>query len=185
MFFFTFRIYLGYTFTNMLILGIDPGTATTGWGVIETKKGTHTARNFGLLETDNNGHPGKRLINIHKLLTEILRREKPDVVAIEKLFFATNVKTAMSVGQAIGVILYTVAKEKYDVVEYAPGTIKKMITGDGRADKKMVQQSLRKKLGARVRSKKNGKTHFDNSADALAVALCHAYNCSKEVMKSV
>jgi crossover junction endodeoxyribonuclease RuvC len=82
----------------------------------------------------------------------------------------------MSVGQAIGVIIFTAAKNKVNIVEYAPGTIKKMVAGSGRADKKMVQQSVRKILGAKVRSKNHGKTHFDNSADALAVALCHAYH---------
>ena len=139
----------------MLILGIDPGTATTGFGIVEVKKGKFSALDFGLIETDKNGSPAKRL---------------------KKIFFATNAKTAMRVGQAQGVMLFSAAQAKLEVVEYAPGTIKKVVAGDGRADKKMIQKALRKILGAGVRSRKRKKTHFDNEADALAVALCHAYH---------
>lgn len=112
----------------MLILGIDPGTATTGYGVINsTGKGIEVV-DFGLISTDKNGHPGKRLIDINKQVTALIKRINPEVIAIEKLFFATNAKTAMSVGQAIGVIMYTVARANIDMVEYAPGTIKKVIS---------------------------------------------------------
>lgn len=163
----------------MLILGIDPGTATTGFGAIEAGKKDFTVKEFGLIETDKDGKPGDRLIAINQQFSSLLKRIKPDVVAVEKLFFATNAKTAMAVGQAIGIILFTAAKEKVSIFEYAPGTIKKQIAGNGRADKKMVQIAVRKVLGAKVRSKNHGKTHFDNSADALAVALCHAYNIYK------
>ncbi len=163
----------------MLVLGIDPGTATTGFGVIEVDKKDFTVQEFGLIETDKDGKPGERLVNINKQFSALIKRIKPDVVAVEKLFFATNAKTAMAVGQAIGIILYTAAKEKVSIFEYAPGTIKKQIAGSGRADKKMMQKAVRKILGAKVRSKNHGKTHFDNSADALAVALCHAYNIEK------
>lgn len=160
-------------------MGIDPGTATTGFGVIEASKGDFKVKEWGLIETDKDGATGDRLININKQFSDLLKRVKPDVVAVEKLFFATNAKTAMAVGQAIGIILFTAAKAKIAISEYAPGTIKKQIAGNGRADKKMMQQAVRKVLGAKVRSKNHGKTHFDNSADALAVALCHAYNIYK------
>ena len=160
----------------MRILGIDPGTATTGFGILDAAAKDFKVVNFGLIETDKNGEPGKRLININKQVTSLIVRFSPDVVAIEKLFFATNAKTAMSVGQAIGVIMYSVARKNVSIAEYAPGTIKKIIAGSGRADKKMVQQALRKLLGARVRSRVHGRAHFDNAADALAVALCHAYH---------
>jgi crossover junction endodeoxyribonuclease RuvC len=170
----------------MLILGIDPGTATTGFGVINsTSKGEEVVE-FGLISTENNGHPGKRLIDINKQITALLKKVNPEVIAIEKLFFATNIKTAMSVGQAIGVIMYTIARANISLIEYAPGTIKKAISGNGRADKKEMQKAVRKILGAKVRSRVHEKTHFDNSADALAVALCHAYNIkgrTKEVSK--
>ncbi|MFH1971662.1 MAG: crossover junction endodeoxyribonuclease RuvC [Patescibacteria group bacterium] len=163
----------------MLILGIDPGTATTGYGLISASNKGFEALDFGLIETDKEGDFGKRLIKIHKQLNDILKKLNPDVIAMEKLFFATNVKTATNVGRAMGVIILTCAKRKIEVIEYAPGTIKKQITGNGRADKKDIQKSLRKIFGAKIRSRVHKKTHFDNSADALAVALCHAYNVYK------
>lgn len=163
----------------MLILGIDPGTATTGYGLIEAKDGIYEVLDFGLIETDKNGSPGERFEKIYFQMMRLLKKFKPDVMAMEKIFFAKNAKTAISVGQAQGVILLSAARVKTKVAEYAPGQIKKTVTGDGRADKKQVQRSLRKVLGAKVRSRKKKKTHFDNEADALAVALCHAYHESK------
>jgi crossover junction endodeoxyribonuclease RuvC len=164
----------------MLILGIDPGTATTGYGLIKTKGRNFELVDKGLIETDKNGLPGKRLVNISKQFSKLLKKYVPDIIAIEKLFFATNAKTAMSVGQAIGVIIYTAARANISIVEYAPGTVKKMIAGDGRADKELIRKAVRKLLGAKVRSKVHKKTHFDNTADALAVAICHAYNIRKK-----
>ncbi|MCJ7805096.1 crossover junction endodeoxyribonuclease RuvC [Patescibacteria group bacterium] len=160
----------------MLILGIDPGTATTGYGLLKVSLKKFEAVEYGLIETERNGNPGKRLISIHKQMTFLLKKHNPDVVAIERLFFAANAKTAMSVGEAKGVLIFSAAKQKVDVFEYAPGTIKKMVGGDGRADKKMMQKAVRKILGNAIRSKAHKKTHFDNAADALAVALCHAYS---------
>jgi crossover junction endodeoxyribonuclease RuvC len=160
----------------MLILGIDPGTATTGYGVIRAEKGKCEVIDFGLIETDKNGAPGKRLESIHKDMMKLISKHKPDVMAIEKIFFARNAKTAIRVGQALGVMLFSASKANTEIAEYAPGTIKKIVTGDGRADKKIVQKFVRKELGARVRSKKGKKTHFDNAADGLAVALCHAHS---------
>lgn len=160
----------------MLILGIDPGTATTGFGILRVSKEGYEAVDYGLIETDKNGSPGKRLTKIYTDMSQLLlKRFNPDVVAIEKLFFATNAKTAMSVGEAKGVLILAAAKSDIEVFEYAPGTIKKVVGGHGRADKKDIQRAIRKVLGNGVRSKAHKKTHFDNAADALAVALCHAY----------
>ena len=159
----------------MLILGIDPGTATTGFGLINVSGKKIVVEKFGLIETNKNGSPGKRFITIYKEMISLFKNFNPDIMAMERLFFATNAKTAMGVGQAQGVMFLAAAKSNIEVIEYAPGTIKKVVAGNGRADKKEVQQSLRKILGARVRSKAHKKTHFDNAADALAVALCHAY----------
>lgn len=165
----------------MLILGIDPGTATTGYGLIKIEKGKECeAVAWGLIETDKNGSPGKRLSNIYKDLSKIFDKHSPDVMAIEKLFFARNAKTAIRVGQAQGVMLHCAASYKAETIEYAPGTIKKIVTGDGRADKKQIQKFVRKVLGQKVRSKPGKKTHFDNAADALAVAICHAYTIDKD-----
>jgi len=157
----------------MLILGIDPGTATTGYGLIRVTQRNYEVMDWGLIETDKESSAGKRLESIFNQMSSLLKRHNPDIVAIERLFFASNAKTAMSVGQAQGVIIFAAAKNNIEVVEYAPGTIKKKITGNGRADKKLIQKSIRGILGAGVRSKKKKKTHFDNAADALAVALCH------------
>lgn len=165
----------------MLILGIDPGTATTGYGFLKVSPKKLEAVEFGLIETEKNGNPGNRLLKIHKEMTQLIRRFSPDVMAIEKLFFATNAKTAMRVGEAKGISIFSAAREKIEVFEYAPGTIKKVVGGNGRADKKMMQKAIRKILGNGVRSRAHQKTHFDNAADALAVALCHAYTITKGV----
>jgi len=160
----------------MIIVGIDPGTATTGWGAIEANGGGLKLYGFGLIETNKDHLAQDRLFGIYRGMTSLLKEIKPDVHAIEKLFFATNAKTAIRVGQAQGVMLLSAAAAKIPVFEYAPGTIKKAIAGDGRADKKLIQIAVRKVLGHKVRSGKHKKTHFDNSADALAVALCHIYS---------
>jgi crossover junction endodeoxyribonuclease RuvC len=159
----------------MLILGIDPGTTSTGYGFVQVEKENCQLVDFGLIETEKNGYPPERLLDIHKQITKLIKEFKPDVMAIEKLFFFSNAKTVMRVGQAQGVMLFSAANKKLKVHEYAPAMIKKVISGNGRADKKEVQKSLRKVLGAKARSRKKKKTHFDNSADALAVAMCHAY----------
>lgn len=161
---------------SMLVLGIDPGTATTGFGLIKKEKKGFEVIDWGLIETEKNGVTGKRLSHIYKEMLGLLRKFSPDVMAMEKIFFATNAKTAISVGQAQGVILLAAAKSKVKVSEYAPGTIKKVVAGDGRADKKKMQQALRGHLGAKIRSKVKKKTHFDNEADALAIALCHVFS---------
>lgn len=166
----------------MKVLGIDPGTATTGYGVIEVKRSNINVLGFDLIETDKNGSPELRLKKIHQNLLSIFNEFDPDVMAIEKLFFAANAKTAMRVGQAQGIMLLAAAQKNKKVFEYAPGTIKKTLTGDGRADKKKIQRHVRKILGNGVRSRPKKKTHFDNAADALAVAVCHILK--KEVTKN-
>lgn len=158
----------------MRILGIDPGTATTGYGLIQTKGKIQEVIEWGLIETDKENDRGQRLLKISSTINTLLKRLKPDLFVMERIFFATNAKTAIAVGQAQGVMLLAAARSKLPVFEYAPGTIKKMIAGSGRADKKEVQKAVRKILGAKVRSQAKKRTHFDNCADALAVALCHA-----------
>ena len=160
----------------MLILGLDPGTATTGFGILNVIKSDFEVKEFGLIETEKNGYPSKRLFTIHKELSLLIKTFKPDVIAIEKLFFYNNAKTAMRVGQAQGVMLYCAEEHQTAIFEYAPAQIKKMISGNGRADKKLMQKSIRKLLGNGVRSRPKKRTHFDNAADALAVALTHAIN---------
>lgn len=163
----------------MLILGIDPGTATTGYGLLETNiDGTTTVIKWGLIETDKNGFKENRLQTIFEQTTLIIEKYSPDLFVIEKVFFASNAKTAIAVGQAQGVMLLAASKMNIKVAEYAPGTIKKVITGSGRANKKEVQQAVRRILGNKVKSDAHKKTHFDNAADALAIALTHAVQTS-------
>ncbi|KKQ75047.1 MAG: Crossover junction endodeoxyribonuclease RuvC [Candidatus Woesebacteria bacterium GW2011_GWB1_38_5b] len=163
----------------MIILGIDPGTATTGYGLLQIRNNDLHVIDFGLIETDKNGTPELRLLSIHEKMTELFIKYTPHVVAIEKLFFAANTKTAMRVGQAQGVMFLCAAQYKVKIFEYAPATIKKVVSGNGRADKKNMQKSIRKILGAGIRSKPKKKSHFDNAADALAVALTHAIQIKK------
>ncbi|MCX6706231.1 MAG: crossover junction endodeoxyribonuclease RuvC [Candidatus Woesebacteria bacterium] len=158
----------------MRILGIDPGTATTGWGLIDVTGNQSLVDSWGLIETSKDSSVENRLEKIYKETSDILKRLSPDVFVFEKIFFATNAKTVIAVGQAQGVMLLAASKAKTKIESYAPGTIKKMITGNGRANKKEVQQAIRKILGNQVKSKAHKKTHFDNAADALAIALTHA-----------
>ena len=166
----------------MLILGIDPGTATTGYGLVNSDgNGGTKVVNWGLITTDKNGFKENRLEFIYDETLSLIIKYSPDLFVIEKVFFATNAKTAIAVGQAQGVMLLAASKQKVTVVEYAPGTIKKVITGSGKAKKADIQKAVRKILGPRVKSAAHKKTHFDNAADALAIALCHAFTMSKIV----
>lgn len=164
----------------MKILGIDPGTATTGFGCINitdisavTGKGLEVIE-WGLIETDKNLLKEERLEIIFEKTLKLIEKFSPDAFVFEKVFFATNAKTVIAVGQAQGVMLLAARKSNTFVAEYAPGTIKKLITGSGRANKKEVQIAVRKILGKKVKSEKHKKTHFDNAADALAIAMTHA-----------
>lgn len=164
----------------MLILGIDPGTATTGYGLVTSTKDGNDVVKWGLIETDKSLLKEKRLEFIFEETVALINKHKPDVFVFEKVFFSSNVKTAIAVGQAQGVMLLAAGKTGVHVEEYAPGTIKKMITGNGRANKKEVQTHIRKILGSRVRSEKHKKTHFDDAADALAIALTHAFKLGEK-----
>lgn len=159
----------------MLILGIDPGTADTGYGLVRLNGNGNEVVEWGLIETDKKLLKEKRLDFIFEETLHLIKKHKPDVFVFEKVFFATNAKTAIAVGQAQGALLLAASKAEVQVAEYAPGTIKKMITGSGRANKKEVQKHIRKILGSKVKSEAHKKTHFDNAADALAVALTHAF----------
>jgi len=170
----------------MIILGIDPGTATTGFGCIEvayaTGMGGEGLRSssaikvieWGLIETNKELKKEERLEIIYEKTKKLIEKFSPDTFVFEKVFFSSNAKTVIAVGQAQGVMLLAARKLNIFVAEYAPGTIKKMITGSGRANKKEVQSHVRKILGNKIKSEKGKKTHFDNAADALAIAMTHA-----------
>lgn len=157
----------------MLVLGIDPGTATTGLGLIKiTAQNSPILIHHGLIETDKDSDPAKRLAHIYSEMEEILKEHKPNVLAMEKIFFFSNAKTVIRVSQAQGVILLVAEHLGIPVFEYAPGQVKLNVALNGRADKKMVQEVIKKTFG--LMAQKNKKTHFDNAADAIAIALCHA-----------
>jgi crossover junction endodeoxyribonuclease RuvC len=159
----------------MLILGIDPGTADTGYGLVNLNENGNEVVTWGLIETSKTLLKERRLDYIYEEVVRLIKLHKPDVFVFEKVFFSNNAKTVIAVGQAQGVLLLAASKTGVHVEEYAPGTIKKMITGSGRANKKEVQEHIKLILGDRVKSEKNKTTHFDNAADALAIALTHAF----------
>ncbi|MDO8503114.1 MAG: crossover junction endodeoxyribonuclease RuvC [bacterium] len=171
----------------MLILGIDPGTATTGYGLIKTDHDDMQLIDKGRIDTDKDGEPHNRLAEIYKQVLVVLKKHSPDVMAIEKIFFATNAKTAIRVGQAQGVFLLAAAHSKIAVFEYAPMQIKSVVTGDGRADKKVMQEVIKKAFNIEAPPKQ--KTHFNDVCDGIAVAVCHAkmsngYTKPKKVKKT-
>ena len=159
----------------MIILGIDPGTASTGWGIIQKSKikNQKSKRNgvscvsYGCIKTPKEMIMPKRLLMLQKELKKVIKNYQPDCLAMEQLFFGVNSKTAMSVGQARGVIMVTAAEKKIPFFEYQGLQVKFMITGYGRSDKKKIQTSVKKYL------KMAEKPKPDDAADALAVAICH------------
>ena len=151
----------------MIIIGIDPGTAQTGYGVISCKKKETSLICHGSIKTSNVNTPPERLKLIFKELTGLLIEYQPKVMAIESLFFNINAKSASAVGQAIGVVKLAAVQKKIRVFEYPPLKIKRILTGKGRAEKKEIQSEVRKRLKVR---KIPRPTH---AADALAVAICH------------
>lgn len=152
----------------MRILGIDPGTGILGFGVIEAGKGKAQLVDGGVIRTPVKEDDAVRLQTIFEELTDIIVNSKPQVMAVEKLYFAQNVTTAMTVAQARGVVLLAGKQAGMDIYEYTPLQIKQAMTGYGRAEKKQVQEMVRIILKLKEVPKP------DDCADALACALTHA-----------
>jgi len=152
----------------MLILGIDPGVAATGYGVIETEGGLK-ALEYGIIRTAAGTPQSERLREIHKQVEEIVRKHGPREIAMERLFFCRNTTTAISVGQAQGVILLAACVGGGAVFEYTPLEVKETITGYGRATKNQVQHRVKEIL-------RLSDLPPDDTADALAVAMCHYHS---------
>jgi crossover junction endodeoxyribonuclease RuvC len=151
------------------ILGIDPGTGILGFGVIDINpKGKANLVDAGVIRTPAKQADSDRLLTIFEELTDVIKELKPDIMAVEKLFFAQNVTTAMSVSQARGVVLLMGKQHSMELYEYTPLQIKMALTGYGRADKKQMQEMVRVILGLKEVPKP------DDCADALAAALCCA-----------
>lgn len=152
----------------MKILGIDPGTGILGFGVIEADSARASLVDGGVIKTPSTDSDSVRLKTIFDELTEIIKQHKPEAMSVEKLFFAQNVTTAMTVAQARGVVLLCGVQSGLSVFEYTPLQIKQALTGYGRADKKQMQEMVRVVL----RLKEIPKP--DDCADALAAAICHS-----------
>lgn len=152
----------------MIILGIDPGYAIIGWGVIRYERGRFVPLDFGAITTAAGTPFPRRLERIYDELGDVLARHKPDAVAIEKLYFQNNQKTAIDVAQARGVIMLAIHKSGVPAYEYTPLQVKSAVTGFGQAQKPQVMEMTKRLL----RLKEVPKP--DDTADALAIAICHA-----------
>jgi crossover junction endodeoxyribonuclease RuvC len=153
----------------MKILGIDPGSGIIGFGLVE-KKSNPKMLDAGVIRTTIGNDDASRLVELYESMRELVKELKPDVAAVEKLFFAQNVTTAIPVAQARGVILLALAEEKIPIYEYTPLQIKMAMTGYGRATKAQIQEMVRVQLGLKTKPKP------DDCADALAAALTHIAN---------
>ena len=151
------------------ILGIDPGTATMGWGVIRQEGNRLRYLQHGAIITPSDWEMPRRLGRLFDGVTELVRGYRPETVAVEELFFNTNVTTGITVGQARGVAVLAAYKAGIEVAEYTPLQVKQAVTSYGRADKRQVQEMVRALLNLREIPKP------DDAADGLAIAICHAF----------
>lgn len=154
----------------MRILGVDPGTAIVGIGLIDLIGSRYKIVDFGCIRTSPKDDDVKRLHQVFKGMQEIINDFEPDCLAVEELFFNKNTKTALSVGQARGVILLSGVEKKLPVFEYTPLQVKQAIVGYGRAEKRQVQEMVK------ILLKLDKRPTPDDAADALAVAICHAHS---------
>lgn len=162
----------------MITLGIDPGTALLGYGVVESGDEPRML-DYGAIATHPDRPMPDRLNELFEAMTSLLQEHRPDVLAVEQLFFARNVTTAIAVGQARGVVLLAAARSNVTVVEYSPSEVKHAVVGYGKADKSQMQEMVRIILNL------DHIPHPDDAADALAVALCHAQRASFEAYTSI
>jgi crossover junction endodeoxyribonuclease RuvC len=154
----------------MLVLGLDPGLATMGYGLVEGDGYTLDLVTYGVVRTPAKTPLAERLMQLHRDLSAIIVQYHPDVAAVEELFFSTNARTAIVVGEARGVVLLTLAEAGLPIAEYTPLQVKQAITGYGQADKPQMQQMVRLLLGL------SDVPHPDDAADALAVSICHHHS---------
>lgn len=154
----------------MRILGIDPGIGRTGWGVVEVQSAKLKVKSYGCVETPAGMEVGERLQVLYKEISRIIAEELPNALAIEELFFNTNAKTALVVGQARGVVLLAASQNKLPLGVYTPLQVKIAVTGYGRAEKGQVGQMVKTIL------KLPSIPKPDDTADALAIAITHAFS---------
>jgi crossover junction endodeoxyribonuclease RuvC len=154
----------------MLIMGVDPGFAITGYGIIEYRSNKFKTLDYGVITTDAHMEFADRLLILNNCLEDIINKYKPNAFAIEELFFNKNVKTALLVGHGRGVALTVAARAGVRISEYTPLQVKQAVVGYGRAEKAQVQQMIKLFLNLEKIPKP------DDAADALAVAVCHAHS---------
>lgn len=163
----------------MVVFGIDPGYAIVGWGAISFKSNTYKALGYGSVETQAHTDFNQRLEYIYDELYTILNRCRPDALAIERLYFQTNQKTAIKVAQARGVTLLAAQKLKIPIFEYTPLQVKTAVTGYGKAKKPQVMEMTRRLL------KLDEVPKPDDTADALAIAICHAQASGSDLRQAM
>lgn len=159
----------------MIALGIDPGTATTGYGIIKEEKGSLLYITCGVISTDKKLPPSKRLLLLKKNLLLLIKEHSPDILSIENLYFFKNLKTALPVSQSKGVVLLTAEEAKIRIYEFTPLEIKQTITGYGKADKRQVQEMIKNILNLKEIPKE------DDAADALGAAICGILKSSSPI----
>jgi crossover junction endodeoxyribonuclease RuvC len=160
----------------MLVLGIDPGTAITGYGLVKGEGDDLTLVAYGAITTSSDWPLPERLQRIYQELTALIEDQQPTAAAVEELFFSKNVRTALSVGQARGVALLAAANARLSIHEYTPLQVKQAIAGYGRATKDQVQQMVKMLLAL------DSVPQPDDAADAIAVAICHIHSAKLTAM---
>jgi crossover junction endodeoxyribonuclease RuvC len=153
---------------TVIVLGIDPGVANTGYGVVAHQRGRVVALDGGVIETRAGTDAGLRLAHIHQRVSELIEAYNPDAVAVEDLYFGSNARSAFAVGQARGVVILAAGQRAIRCASYTPQQVKTAVTGSGRAGKEQVQRMVQTLLSLPELPTP------DHAADALAVAICHA-----------
>lgn len=154
----------------MKILGVDPGTTTTGYGIIEAKNNKLHLVEYGCILTGKKSPQADRLAEIYLDLGRLIKKHKPRLLAVERVFFYKNIKTAIAVAEARGVVLLAAKTNKLELLEFTPLELKKILTTYGKADKKQVQYMVSKILNLKIVPRP------DDAADALAAAICAVYS---------
>lgn len=154
----------------MIVLGIDPGSQTLGWGIVEGEALRYKLVDFGTIKSSPKEKFSKRVLKIGDGIAEIIKKYKPDVISVEEAFYAKNVKVALKLGQVRGAILYVGEKANLEVAEYSPRLIKQTVVGYGNAEKHQVQEMVKLLL----RMKTIPQPH--DAADALAISICHFHH---------
>ncbi len=157
----------------MRSMGIDPGTASTGFGLLEQEGSRLRLLEYGVIRTEPGIPDAERLLQIHRGVGALLKNYRAEVIAVEELFFNKNSRTVLAVGQARGVVMLAAAQAELQVEEYTPLQVKMAVVGYGRAEKRQVQEMVKALLGL------SRLPRPDDAADALAVAICHAHSRQK------